>query len=126
MTDIIALVVVTILSVESSGGKDVRDGDDGRAVGPYQMWTIAVDEANRIENTYARASQRAPRVWSYADRADPVASREMCELTMIWHYRRGITDPVDLACRWNRPDGGLNVAYRKKIKQSIEKEIGKL
>lgn len=121
MTDIIALVVAAILSVESSGGKDLRNGDDGRAVGPYQMWTIAVDEANRIENTYARRSVRAPRVWSYADRADPVRSREMCELTMIWHYRRGVTNAVDLACRWNRPDGGLKMTYRKKIKRAIEK-----
>ena len=124
MTDIIALVVAAILSVESSGGKDLRNGDDGRAVGPYQMWTIAVDEAKRIENTYARAFLRAPRVWSYADRGDAVRSREMCEVTMIWHYRRGVTNAVDLACRWNRPDGGLNVAYRNKIKQSIERERG--
>lgn len=126
MTDIIALVVAAILSVESSGGKGLRNRDDGMGVGPYQMWTIAVDEANRIENTYARRSVRAPRVWSYADRGDSVRSREMCELTMIWHYRRGVTNAVDLACRWNRPNGWLNVVYRKKIKRAIEKERGKL
>ena len=47
MTNIIAIVLAAILQVESQGGTDKRHGDNGKAVGPYQLHTEAVREANR-------------------------------------------------------------------------------
>jgi len=113
--DIITAVVSCILTIESANGTDLRSGDDGRAVGPFQMWTIAVDEANRIDALYANRFGRKPRVWTYDDRNKITESRDMCVLTLLWHYYSGVTDAVDLACRWNRPDGSLNQAYRDKV-----------
>lgn len=120
MTNIIAAVVSALLTVESSGGRDLHDGDGGRAVGPYQMWTVSVDEANRIEGIYSRKFGRKARVWSYSDRRCPVASHEMCELIMIWYYRRGVTDPVKLACRWRNPYSPCPVWYKRKIGRAMK------
>lgn len=117
--DIITMVVCAILCVESSGGKDLRRGDGGRATGPYQMWTVAVDEANRIEKIEARREGRNVRRWRYSDRTSPLLSRQMCEVTMRFHYRRGVTDPVLLACRWHRPYGKPDQVYKRKIQKVI-------
>ena len=119
MIDVVTLVLCALLQVESSGGTDLHDSDGGRAVGPYQMWTVAVDEANRIEAMYARRFGRKPRKWSHADRRDPVLSRQMCELTLMWHFRRGVTDPIELACKWRNPHSQLHEGYRKKIKKEL-------
>jgi hypothetical protein len=119
----VTLVLCVLLQVESSGGTNLRDGDRGRAVGPYQMWTVAVDEANRIEAIYARRFGREPRKWAHNDRRDPVLSREMCELTLMWHFKRGTTDPVRLACRWRNPYSRTHRGYRTKIKKALEKEL---
>lgn len=124
MTNIIAIAASLILSVESSGGMDLRNGDGGRAVGPYQMWTCAVDEANRIERIYSRRFGRKPRRWTYADRRNLIVSHEMCELTLIWHYyRRGIVDPIELACRWNKPYGKPSFPYRKKVIKAMKESM---
>ena len=123
MTDVVTLVLCALLQVESSGGTDLRDSDGGRAVGPYQMWTVAVDEANRVEAIYARRFGRKARKWTHADRRDPVLSREMCELTLVWHFRRGVTDPVRLGCRWRNPYSDTRKFYRTKIKKALEKKL---
>ena len=121
MTNIIAIVLSAILQVESSGGTDLRHGDDGKAVGPYQMWHCAVDEANRIDAIYARRYGRKARVWVYADRIDFAKSEDMTELILIRFYRLGVTDPVDLACRHNRPDGFVGPEYWGKVKVELDK-----
>jgi len=113
--DLITAVVSCILTIESANGTDLRSGDDGKAVGPFQMWTIAVDEANRIDALYARRFGRKARLWTYDDRNKITESRDMCALTLLWHHYSGVEDAVDLACRWNRPDGSLNQAYRNKV-----------
>lgn len=121
MTNIISMAVAVILSIESSGGIDTRAGDKGKAVGPFQMWTTAVDEANRVEGIYARRFKRKPRVWKYSDRECLKKSQQMCELLLIWHYRRGVTDIINLVCRWNRPSGRVNRKYRKKVLERIKR-----
>jgi hypothetical protein len=120
MTNIVAMVIGAILTVESSGGKDLRDGDGGRAVGPFQIWTCTVDEANRVERLYARRYGRKPRVWTHADRRCHAASEAICELLTVWHYRRGITDPIELACRWRNPYSKTQPAYRNKIRKAMK------
>lgn len=119
MIDVVALALCAILHIESSNGINLKTGDGGRAVGPYQMWTVAVDEANRIEKLYARKYGRRARRWTYNDRRCFNASRDMCELTLVWHYRRGVRDPVELVCKWNMPYGKCDRAYRNKSRKAV-------
>lgn len=111
MNTTIALVLAAILQIESSGGTNIRAGDGGRAVGPYQMHPIAVREVNRVWHTN----------YTLSDRRCPSRSKKMCELTLIYHYRRGVTDPVDLACKWHRPYGKTCNVYRKKAENAISR-----
>lgn len=120
MTNMISIIVGILISIESSGGVDVRQGDGGQAAGALQMWRCAVDEANRIERIYARRFDRPARRWSYGDRHCTAASIQMCELTLMWHYRRGTTDPVELACRWRNPYSRTSPSYRRKVKERME------
>lgn len=120
--DIIAMIVCAIMAVESSNGANLKRGDGGRAVGPYQMWRVAVDEANRIESIYAKRYGRNARQWHYSDRTCPVKSREMCELTLMWHHKRGTKNPVILACKWNKPYGKIDWKYYNKIKKVLKNE----
>ena len=122
MIDVVAIAVAACLAVESRNGADVRTGDGGRAVGHYQLWPVAVSEANRIEAIYARRYSRPARQWTLADRRCPERSRQMCELTLMWHYRRGVRDPVALACRWRNPKGDVPRWHRRKVVEAVRKE----
>ena len=72
-----------IAQVES-GGDPKAIGDNGRAVGMYQIWRVYVDDCNRI----IRRVSDVRGGWTYADRLDPVASRDMCRLYIQYygHY----------------------------------------
>ena len=110
MTNVIAIALAAILSVESSGGKNLKDGDGGRAVGPFQMWTVAVREVNRIYKTD----------YKYEDRRNFAKSARMCELTLQYHYKRGTTNVIDLACKWRNPFSPTPAWYRTKIKKAVK------
>ena len=112
MNPVVALAVAIVLQVESAGGTDVRAGDNGRAVGPYQIHPCTVEEVNRIYKTN----------YKLADRNCPEKSRRICELTLLYHYNRGAKDPVTLACRWHRPYGKISPRYRRMVKK-VHKEI---
>jgi|GEM_PF-2348378 len=118
MTNTIALVVAALIQVES-GGNVHAVGDSGRAIGNLQMWPVAVREATRVEAIYARREGRQARSWDIKDRRNPEKSRQMAEITLKFHYRRGTTNAVDLACKWNRPFGKQNAAYRKKVLREL-------
>lgn len=109
MTALIASVIACLVQVESGGRRKPPDGDGGRAVGILQMWPCAVREANRIIGYNE---------WTLEDRNNPTEARLMCAVTLQWHYGRGVTDPIDLACRWNKPDGKASARYRRKVKQA--------
>jgi len=123
MTNAITMAMCAILSVESHNGADTRTGDGGRAVGHFQIWPIAVSEANRVERIMARQENRKARRWTIADRKCPVKSRQMCEATMLWHYRRGVTDTVRLACRWRNPYSADNAGYKDRVIKTIKTEM---
>jgi hypothetical protein len=55
-----------IYLVESSGGRDKRDGDGGRAIGPYQVHRAYWQDAMRLLG----------KEWPYEDARDPVKARE--------------------------------------------------
>lgn len=114
MSNVIAMVIVVLIRVES-GGDRWAVGDGGRAVGILQQHRVSVVEANRIVGE---------RRWTYGDRYDPEASVEMCRVTLERQWRRGVRDPVALACRWRNPNG-RNVPrwHRKKIEKAM-KETG--
>ena len=121
MTNIIAMALAAVLAVESQNGEDRRTGDGGRAVGAFQMWPVAVREANRIESIMARREGHRPRKWRVSDRVDIARSMEMCEATLLWHYRRGVKCPVELACRWRNPYSDCPSWHRRKIEKAVKK-----
>ena len=125
MTNVIAIALAAVLAVESQNGADKRTGDGGRAAGSFQMWPVAVREANRIESVMARREGRRPRKWRVSDRYSFDRSREMCETTMKWHHRRGVTDPVALACKWRNPYSRCPEWHRRKIAKAVKKEVKK-
>lgn len=110
MSNTISMVVSALLMIESNSGADTRDGDGGKAVGVLQQWPVSVREANRLVGE---------RRWRYEDRRDPDKAVAMCRTTLEWHYRRGVRDPVALACKWHRPYGPTSPGYRAKVKRVI-------
>ena len=92
MTSVLVMVVAALCLVESEYRPDAV-GTAGE-VGILQMKPAAVAEANRIVGS--------PR-WRDEDRTSIQESMMMCWVTLEWHYRRGVTDPVDLAARWRNP-----------------------
>jgi len=61
-----------VWAVESGRQLNPKDGDDGKAVGPLQIWKIRVDDCNRIVG-YQR--------WTYEDRRDWIKSAEMFQVS---------------------------------------------
>jgi soluble lytic murein transglycosylase-like protein len=109
--DTVERVIDALVQIESSGRPAVV-GDNGKAVGLLQLHPIAVSEANRI------AGERR---WKLSDRTCPKQSRAMARTILTWHYQRGVTDPVELACRWNKPFGKTTAHYRAKVKATLAK-----
>lgn len=63
--------------VESKGDANAV-GDNGNAVGSFQIWKIYVDDVNRL---------LGKNIFGYLDRLDSHLSREMC-LVYITHYEQ--------------------------------------
>lgn len=106
---VIDRVIDALVQIESSGRPAVT-GDNGSAVGLLQLHPVAVREANRIAGENR---------WKLSDRLCPTQSRAMARTILTWHYRRGVTDPVDLACRWNKPFGQTTAHYRAKVRAAL-------
>jgi hypothetical protein len=85
-----------IMQVES-GGKADAVGDNGEAVGAYQLHRIYVDEVNRI--LYITSKQKnAIDTYGYADRLDRDKSRSMTLIYLTyWAKYHKLTDPAQIA-----------------------------
>ncbi len=120
MTATVAIALAALLVVETGGEIDPANavGEAGE-IGAYQILPIALEEANKLEAIEARRGGRPARTWGPEDRWCMDASHEMAAVTLRHHYRRGVTDAVDLACRWNRPDGSARAEYRRRIDAAI-------
>jgi hypothetical protein len=118
MNAIIAQVVAALIAVESNGNSSAI-GDGGRAVGVLQMWECAVAEANRLEAIEARREKRQARTWTLSDRRVPERAVAMAWVTLRAHYRRGVTDPVELGCRWRNPYSECPAWYRAKVRKEL-------
>ena len=76
-----------------------------------QMWEVAVEEANRIVGR---------KLWTAEDRKDPALARAMAKTTLSYHYRRGVTDPVELGAKWRNPYGEEAPEwYKAKIRKAL-------
>ena len=113
--DTVERVIDALIVIESSGRPAVI-GDGGNAVGLLQIHPVAVREANRITG-----SNR----WKLSDRFCPKQSRSMARTILVWHLQRGVTDPVELACRWNKPFGQTTAQYRAKVEATLQ-QIAKI
>jgi len=81
--------ITAICMEESSGGRDKRDGDDGRAVGPLQIHVIVITDVNRKYGT----------TYTPADRRDLKASVEICVRYLLMWAPNGT--PERWARIWN-------------------------
>lgn len=122
MTNIIAIALAACLAVETSNGRNIRRSDGGNAVGILQTWPCAVAEANRIEKILSWKQGRKPRRWTLQDRQSVGKSKQMCAVTLEWHYRRGTRCPVELACKWRNPYSKCPEWHKRKIETAV-KEI---
>lgn len=120
---IVILAVAACFMVESDCGKNIKVRDGGRAIGAYQIWPIAIKEANRIEKIVAKQEGRIARKWKLEDRLCIKKSKEICYITLYWHYKRGTKNPIDLACHWRNPYNVKDTPnwHRNKIIKAIDK-----
>ena len=112
MTNLLPIIISALIQIETGGHPDPADsvGDQGRAIGILQLHPIMVEEVNRITGLKYHES----------DRYSPTLSERMAYAFLEYQYRRGVTDPVALACRWNRPNGDPNPAYWTKVILALE------
>lgn len=108
-----------ILAVESSGNLYPKDGDGGKAVGPFQIWPIMVKDVNDIS-----ARRKLGRHYTLEDRRDLQRSWEIfCIYTM--HYSR-YDNYETIARRWNGgPDGDTDPRtdpYWVKVQVELRKQ----
>lgn len=102
-----------ICAVES-GGKADAIGDNGKAVGAYQIHPAVVADVNRLTGSH----------YTLADRLNPAKSRAMCRAYLA-HYgeRAGGTDEAH-ARVWNGGPKGAKkaatVGYWKRVKARLE------
>lgn len=101
------ILIAAIMLVESSGGRDTRNGDGGRAVGPLQIHASVVRDVNRIAGTrYTHAQMRDPAI------ARDVFRRYVSHYATPARLGRPVTDQ-DIARIWNGgPQGWRKPATR--------------
>lgn len=114
------LTLLRAIAAVESGGNDHAVGDDGRAVGRYQITPIYLADVNRIAGTD----------YTLSDRTDPVKSAEMVKIYLAHYgkrYRRitgrQITAEVLSRIHNGGPDGWRKQKtekYWRKVKEVAE------
>jgi len=72
-----------IWAVESSNGKDTRDGDGGKAIGPYQIHRAYWTDGTRFLGV----------AWPYEAARDPIKARRVVR-AYLTHYQRAYGYPA--------------------------------
>ena len=103
MTNLILIVIAALCWVESDFRADAVNGD---ALGILQIKPATVAEANRLEGW---------ELWELHHRTSPQASVVLAFGVLASHYRRGVTDPVELGCRWRNPYSECPQWYRDRV-----------
>ena len=103
-----------------SRNNDYAIGDNGEAVGRYQLHRIYVDDVNRIAGTS----------YTYADRTDPLKSRQMVEIYLnyygeVYRQRTGKRPTAEVLARIHNggPRGyekNSTKSYWLKIKKEMD------
>lgn len=105
---------LAIVSVES-GGNRFAVGDNGKAVGPAQIWEIVVADCNRISHGHFTAS----------DRFSMQKSAEMFQI-YTEHYGKRFGIPVSDEIRakvWNGGPNGPNKPTTEKYWQKVKEKL---
>lgn len=111
--------------VESKDNPNVLPGDNGNAIGQFQIWKIMVREVNRVNEKYkilVKCNGEIER-YKYNDRQCPRMSREMCAIYLVYCTKyRGLT--FLQACRcWNGGHNGYRLNSTLKYQNDIIKFI---
>lgn len=113
--------VYSAIATVESNNNDRAVGDNGNAVGRYQIWKIYVDDVNRISN----------KKYTYADRYNAVKSLEMVKIYTAHYCKRyeritGKKANDEIIARIH--NGGLNgwkkqatVKYWNKVNKEMNK-----
>lgn len=86
-------LIEALVHVESKGNAHAR-GDNGRAIGILQIHKEVIDDVNKAYGV----------AYKYADRKNPIKSREICRKYLVLHGGWGATNET-YARIWN---GGPN------------------
>lgn len=103
--------ILDAIAIVESNNNPNAVGDQGRAIGAYQLHKIYVDDVNRIAKTK----------YKYQDRYDPIKSRNMVALYLMYY---GKQIPIH---QWPRLHNGgprghtknTTLPYQKKINHII-------
>jgi len=113
--------------VESKGNANAI-GDNGKAVGSFQIHKIYVDDVNRIERLTHKDKYLSPLQWKYYNRKSPYCSRWMVK-TYLEHYatRKCLGHKPTLEDMARIHNGGLDgwkkestKPYWEKVKKRLE------
>lgn len=105
-----------ICMVESSGGRDTRDGDGGKAVGIYQIWRPYWLDGCRFLGVD----------WPYSDARDPAKARQVVRAYVTGYQRaRGYPATPETWARLHQggprgPEKASTVAYWRKIRAVMQ------
>lgn len=114
--DVLEKTINAIRMVESSGGRDTKDGDGGRAIGEFQ-----------IHDSYWQDGTRFLKVdWPYSDARDPVKARRIVRAYLLRYQRAGKYPPTPET--WAKihnggpmgPDKPATKAYWTKVRKHLQ------
>lgn len=110
-----------------SGGDPNAIGDNGQAVGNFQIHKIYVDDVNRIEKTNHTSKYYSPNQYEYYHRENPYCSRSMVQI-YLEHYatkKRIGREPTfeDMARIHNGGPNGWKKESTKPYWQKVKREL---
>ena len=113
-----------IMAVES-GGDTRAIGDNGHAIGPFQLWPVMVEEANRINGIIGD-----PQRFTSEDRYSMDKSVQMFRIYQTYWLKKRPVEGMDesevMARRWNGGCRGetksATLPYWDKVRQAMRAE----
>lgn len=106
-------LINALVRVES-GGRAAVVGDNGKAVGILQIHKCVIDDVNRIYKT----------TYTYADRTNPIKSREICKKYLTHYAGKNATDEK-YARVWNGGPKGHTKKATEKYWARVKAALGK-
>lgn len=110
------------IAIVESNNNPSAIGDNGKAVGSYQIWKIVVDDVNRIIGRNH---------FTYEDRKCPAKSKQICILYLnhyskVYERKTGNKATEEVKARiWNGGPNGWKKESTKKYWEKIKKVLKK-